>query len=108
MLLPSLPSTRRPCTIVPPVSVIGDAVNVAARVESETRRTGDDLLLTEETRERLHGEYDLEPRGERELRGIERPVRLYAPRSEASSLPRDAVEAVRSVYARVRGSRSED
>ncbi len=31
-------------------SVIGDAVNVASRVEAETRETGDDLLLTEATR----------------------------------------------------------
>jgi len=89
-------------------SVIGDAVNVAARVEAETRITGDGLLLTEATRERLHGEYELEDRGERVLRGMERPVRLFAPPRETSSLPRDAVEAVRSVYARVRGSRAED
>ena len=88
-------------------SVIGDAVNVAARVEAETRETGDNLLLTEATYERLHGDYELVSRGERELKGIERPVRLFAPPGEEGRLP-DAVEAVRSVYARVRGSRAED
>ncbi len=89
-------------------SVIGDAVNVASRVEAATRETGDDLLLTEATRERLGGEFELQSRGEREFKGIERPVRLYAPAREGGGLQRDAVEAVRSVYARVRGSRAED
>ena len=34
-------------------SVIGDAVNVSARVEAATRETGDDLLLTAATRDAL-------------------------------------------------------
>ena len=34
-------------------SVIGDAVNVAARVEAATRQTGDRMLLTQRTRELL-------------------------------------------------------
>jgi class 3 adenylate cyclase len=83
-------------------------VNVAARVEAVTRETGDDLLLTEATRDRLRGEVELQSRGERELKGIERPVRLYAPPGEEHRPPRDPVEAVRSVYARVRGSRTAD
>ncbi len=86
-------------------SVIGDAVNVAARVEAATRETGDHLLLTEATRERLAGTVELESRGERDLRGLERPIRLYAPPGEPGGVQRDAVEAVRSVYARVRGNR---
>ena len=86
-------------------SVIGDAVNVASRVQAATRETGDDLLLTEATRERLSEAFELESRGERELKGIERPVRLFAPPSDADSPLRDPVEAVRSVYARVRGNR---
>ncbi|MFN8113149.1 MAG: adenylate/guanylate cyclase domain-containing protein [Solirubrobacterales bacterium] len=89
-------------------SVIGDAVNVAARVEAQTRETGDHLLLTEATRDRLHAEVDLTSRGEHALRGIERPVRLYAPPGEGIRLPLDPVGAVRSVYARVRGSRTAD
>ena len=48
---------------------------------------------------------ELESRGERDLRGLERPVRLYAPPGEPGGVQRDAVEAVRSVYARVRGNR---
>jgi adenylate cyclase len=88
-------------------SVIGDAVNVAARVEAATRETGDDVLLTEATKERLSESFELDARGARELKGIKRPVRLFAPASERSSGSRAPVEAVRSVYARVRGNRAE-
>jgi class 3 adenylate cyclase len=86
-------------------SVIGDAVNVAARVEAATRETGSSLLLTEATRDRLHRDFELRSLGERDLRGLERPVHLYAPPGDGSRLPRDPVEAVRAVYARVRGNR---
>jgi class 3 adenylate cyclase len=92
-------------------SVIGDAVNVAARVEQATRDTGDSVLITAATREELHEDCELEDRGERELRGLERPIALYAlpaePGDGAVSLP-NAVDAMRSVYARVRGNRGED
>jgi class 3 adenylate cyclase len=60
-------------------SVIGDAVNVAARVERATRDTGDAVLLTEATRALLgDGKESLEPRGALELKGISDPVALYA------------------------------
>jgi adenylate cyclase len=60
-------------------SVIGDPVNVAARVEAATRDTGDTILLTEATRCLLEHPHDaLEPRGEIELKGKSAPVPLYA------------------------------
>jgi class 3 adenylate cyclase len=60
-------------------SVIGDAVNVAARVEGATRETGDTLLLTEPTRCLLErSSAEVEPRGEIELKGKSEPVPLYA------------------------------
>jgi adenylate cyclase len=60
-------------------SVIGDAVNVAARVEAVTRETGDVILLTEATRCLLKmRESGVEARGEAELRGIAEPVALYS------------------------------
>jgi adenylate cyclase len=62
-------------------SVIGDAVNVAARVEAATRETGDVILLSERTRELLHGEYELVERPGIELKGKSAPATLYAPRS---------------------------
>ena len=37
-------------------SVIGDSVNVAARVEAHTRETGDEVLITDETKRRLGDE----------------------------------------------------
>ncbi len=88
-------------------SVIGDVVNIAARVEAATRETGDNVLLTEATKEQLGAGFELESRGERDLKGIERPVRLFAPPSDRSLILRDPVEAVRAVYARVRGNREE-
>ena len=66
-------------------TVIGDAVNTAARVESATRQTGDDLLITGETRSRMrdqHGGWERRP--PIPLKGKSREVALYAPSSEVA------------------------
>jgi adenylate cyclase len=60
-------------------SVIGDPVNVAARVEAETRVTGDEVLITESTRELLGQAFELESRGPRRLKGKGEPPELFAP-----------------------------
>ena len=60
-------------------TVIGDAVNVAARVEKLTRETGDTVLLTEATRALLDGTTELEPRGEVPLKGKRELVPVYSP-----------------------------
>jgi adenylate cyclase len=60
-------------------SVIGDAVNLCSRVESATRDTGDPVLITGATRAQLSETIEVEPRGEREIRGYDRKVELYAP-----------------------------
>lgn len=59
-------------------SVIGDAVNVAARVEANTVHTGDVVLLTEATRCLLRDGRGIESRGEFQLKGVSDPVHLYA------------------------------
>ena len=59
-------------------SVIGDAVNVAARVEAATRATGDDVLLTLDTRAMLVRPQRLVSRGELPLKGKSEPVELFA------------------------------
>jgi class 3 adenylate cyclase len=69
-------------------TVIGDAVNVASRVEHLTRSTGDTVLLTEATRALLDDDVELEPRGEVPLKGVSEPVRVYAP-VRVGSLPID-------------------
>ena len=64
------------------LGIIGDPVNVAARVEQATRRTGDSVLVTEATRCLL--EHDgLVPRGAIELKGKPAPVAVYALGAEA-------------------------
>jgi adenylate cyclase len=60
--------------------VVGDPVNVSARVQDATRELGEPLLLTEATRALLEtSRTDLEPRGELSLRGKRKPVDVYAP-----------------------------
>jgi adenylate cyclase len=62
-------------------TVIGDAVNTAARVESTTRQTGDDILITETTLRALGRDADdFEERPALPLKGKAQAVRLYAPR----------------------------
>jgi adenylate cyclase len=62
-------------------TVIGDTVNTAARVESATRQTDDDVLITESTLAALSrdlGGFDERPPVP--LKGKSEAVRLYAPR----------------------------
>ncbi len=78
-------------------SVIGGAVNVAARVEARTRETDDPILITGETWKRLSHQFEAESRGKAELKGVAEPVALYAPRvagqAEAEDEAREPVPA---------------
>ncbi|HEX4063982.1 MAG TPA: adenylate/guanylate cyclase domain-containing protein [Streptosporangiaceae bacterium] len=61
-------------------TVIGDAVNVAARAESATRQTGDSILLAQPTKDLLRTtQVALVPREHVTLKGKTEPVALYAP-----------------------------
>ena len=62
-------------------TVIGDPVNVAARVEDLSAETGDPVLITEATRCLMtRSDFELEPRGSIPLRGKSDPVPIYAAR----------------------------
>lgn len=58
-------------------SVIGDAVNVASRIESSCKAVGAELLVPEETR-RLAPDFAYLEAGEIPLKGKTEPVKLYA------------------------------
>jgi class 3 adenylate cyclase len=60
-------------------SVIGDAVNVAARVEAATRQTGDDVLITGATERLLLNRTPLVSRGTVTLKGKAEPLEVFAP-----------------------------
>jgi adenylate cyclase len=60
-------------------SIIGDAVNVASRVEAMTRKTGDDVLITAATRDALQEPVPLRSRGTLKLKGKAEPLELFTP-----------------------------
>lgn len=69
-------------------TAIGDPVNTAARVETATRETGDDILITARTRALLT-RHDLARWDERppiSLKGKTESVTLYAPAQEPAGL----------------------
>jgi class 3 adenylate cyclase len=57
--------------------VVGDPVNVAARVQDATRELEEPLLLTEATHLLLESEYALVPRGTVALKGKPAPIAVY-------------------------------
>jgi class 3 adenylate cyclase len=59
-------------------SVIGDAVNVAARVEAATRELDRDVLITAATAGALGDDVELTEMGQHELKGVAEPVELFA------------------------------
>ena len=68
------------------LGVIGDPVNVAARVQDATRDLDEPLLLTEATRLLLDGsEAELVERGTLSLKGKAKPVAVHALRSRNAS-----------------------
>jgi adenylate cyclase len=69
------------------LGVVGDPVNVAARVQDATRDLGERLLVTEATRLLLADDGELEPRGTISLKGKARPVAVYGRVSDPVTLP---------------------
>ena len=60
-------------------SAQGQAFNIASRIESLTRETGENILLGEPT-SRLIAKEDVRPVGSYSVKGISAPVTVYAPR----------------------------
>ena len=59
--------------------MIGDAVNIAARVQAHTREIGAVVLLTETALSAMNmRDSGVYAKGEAELRGIAEPVALYS------------------------------
>jgi class 3 adenylate cyclase len=81
-------------------SVIGDAVNVAARVEEMTRTLDRDVLLAAATVEALDGKLAVESEGRHELRGLTEPLELFAPRS--ATVPEPEPEPIAAAAGRLR------
>ena len=65
-------------------TVIGPAVNTASRVEALSKSLGRPLLLTGPVARLLDG--PLDELGKHNLRGLERPVALFAPAKDPASV----------------------
>jgi adenylate cyclase len=58
-------------------TVIGDAVNLGARLESLNKDYGTRIIISEATRARLKGRYDIHPLGDVIVKGKSRPVAIF-------------------------------
>jgi len=62
-------------------TVIGDAVNLGARLESLNKDFGTRIIISEATRERLKGRYDIHPLGDVIVKGKSKPVAIFEVKS---------------------------
>jgi len=71
-------------------TVIGDQVNLGARLESLNKEYGTRIIISESTRQRLKGRYDIRPLGDVIVKGKTQSVAIYEVRtdSEADVAPR--------------------
>ena len=58
-------------------TVIGDAVNLGARLESLNKEYGTRIIISEATRARLKGQYDIRPLGDVVVKGKSKPVAIF-------------------------------
>jgi class 3 adenylate cyclase len=84
--------------MIDPVDRAVRAIARPARVEAATRETGDQVLITEDTRRRLRTQgFELDARNAVELKGKQVHVELWAPRAhpdDASFRDRAAASVV--------------
>ena len=58
-------------------TVIGDAVNLGSRLESLNKQYGTTIIISEATRGRLEGRYDIRPLGDVVVKGKTQPVAIF-------------------------------
>ena len=58
-------------------TVIGDTVNLGARLESLNKDYGSHIIISDATRQALKGRYDIRPLGEVVVKGKSRPAAIY-------------------------------
>ena len=71
-------------------TVIGDGVNTCARVESMNKEFGTTLLVTEQTRGPLGGEFECRELPETKVKGKAKPVKVYEVLSARATFPTNA------------------
>jgi len=59
-------------------TVIGDAVNLASRIESLNKPFGTDILISQDTYNIVKGEFDCEPMQKIKVKGKSQPQQIYA------------------------------
>jgi len=62
-------------------TVIGDAVNLGARLESLNKDYGTRIIISDATRARLKGRYDIHPLGDVVVKGKSKPVAIFEVKS---------------------------
>ena len=62
-------------------TVIGDAVNLGARLESLNKEYGTRIIISSSTRDRLKGQYDIRPLGDVVVKGKSKPVAIFEVKS---------------------------
>ena len=58
-------------------TVIGDAVNLGSRLESLNKQYGTSVIISDATRERLQGRYDIRALGDVVVKGKSQPVAIF-------------------------------